>query len=105
MSLIWIPVCSIMHLSRERTIFVCYQFFKQLRNRYGTRKPILTHGALWYNEACRWLMRLPHHVYGTELKNPMERFIQHMKDRLNVSTIIFHAGRRGIAIGSMFGTG
>ena len=32
-------ICLMMHLSRERTIFVCYQFFRQLRNRYG-RKPI-----------------------------------------------------------------
>jgi putative transposase len=39
--------CLMMHLSRERTIFVCYQFFKQLRNRYG-RKPIFTDGAKWY---------------------------------------------------------
>ncbi len=70
-----------MHLSRERrTIFVCYQFFKQLQRRYGRRKPILTDGAHWYNEACKWLMRLPHHhVYGTKLKNIMERFIQYIK--------------------------
>ena len=27
-------VYLIMHLSRERTIFVCYYFFKQLRSRY-----------------------------------------------------------------------
>jgi putative transposase len=73
-------VCLMMHLSRERTIFfVCYQFLKQLRSRYG-RKPILTDGALGYYEACKWL-RLPHQVYGTKLKNLMERFIQHMKDR------------------------
>jgi len=72
-------VCLMMHLSRERTIFVCYQFFKQLRNRYG-RKPIFTDGAQWYNDACKWL-KLQHRVYGTELKNIMERFIQHIKDR------------------------
>jgi putative transposase len=71
--------CLMMHLSRERTIFVCYQFFKQLRNRYG-RKPIFTDGARWYNYACRWL-RLQHRVYGTDLKNLMERFIQQIKDR------------------------
>src|SRR5579884_4133536 len=72
--------CLFMHLSRERTIFVCYHFFKQLRDRYG-RKPILTDGALWYDQACsRWL-RLSHKVYGTEMKNIMERFIQHIKDR------------------------
>ena len=68
-----------MHRSRERTIFVCYQFFKQLRNRFG-RKPIFTDGARWYNDACKWL-RLPHQVYGTKLKNLMERFIQNIKDR------------------------
>jgi putative transposase len=74
-----LDVCLMVHLSIERTIFVCYQFFKQLRNRYG-RKPILTDGASWYHDACRWL-RLPHQVYGTELKNLMERFIQQIKDR------------------------
>jgi transposase-like protein len=74
-------VCLMMHLSRERTIFVCYHFFKQLRNRFD-RKPIFTDGAHGYNETCKWLMRLPHQVYGTKLKNLMERFIhQHMKDR------------------------
>jgi putative transposase len=74
-----LDVCLMMHLSRERTILVCYQFFKQLRKRYG-RKPIFTDGAYWYNTACRWL-RLPHQMYSTELKNMMERFIQHIKDR------------------------
>jgi putative transposase len=71
--------CLMMHLSRERTIFVCYQFFKRLRDSYG-RKPIFTDGARWYNEACRWL-RLNHYVYDNDLKNLMERFIQHIKDR------------------------
>lgn len=74
-----LEVCLMMHLSRERTILVCYQFFKQLRNSYG-RKPIFTDGAYWYNTACRWL-RLSHRMYGTEMKNIMERFIQHIKDR------------------------
>jgi putative transposase len=68
-----------MHLSRERTIFVCYQFFRQLRNRHGTRKPFYTDGASWYNDACKWL-RLKHHVYDTGL-NLMERFVQQIKDR------------------------
>ena len=36
--------CLLMHLLRERTIFVCYQFFKQLRSRYD-RKLIFTDGA------------------------------------------------------------
>lgn len=72
-------VCLSMHISREKTIFVCYWFFQQLRRRYG-RKPLFTDGAQWYNDACRWL-RLPHQVYGTEWKNLMERFIQNIKDR------------------------
>lgn len=72
-----LEICLMMHLSRERTILVCYKFFKQLRNRYG-RKTIFTDG--WYNTAYRWL-RLPHRIYGTEMKNMMERFIQHIKDR------------------------
>lgn len=72
-------VCLMMHLSRERTIFVCYQFFKRLRYRYG-RKPVFTDGALWYNDACRWL-RLNHQVYDTELKNIIEWFIQQIQDR------------------------
>jgi putative transposase len=29
--------CLLFHLSRERTIFVCYQFFRQIRSRYGSK--------------------------------------------------------------------
>ena len=72
-------VCLMMHLSRERTIFVCYHFFKRLRSKFG-RKPIFTEGARWYDDACKWL-RLQHQVYGAELKNLIERFIQYLKDR------------------------
>jgi len=32
------------HLSTQRTIIVCYQFFEQVRTRFGY-KPIYTHGA------------------------------------------------------------
>jgi putative transposase len=71
--------CLMMHLSKERTILVCYHFFKQLQRRFG-RKPVFTDGGLWYSLACRWL-RLKHQVYGTAMKNLMERFIQHIKDR------------------------
>ena len=68
-----------MHVSRERTILVCCQFFKELRKRFG-RKRIFTDGARWYKAACKWL-RLKHQVYSTELKNVMEIFIQKIKDR------------------------
>jgi len=74
-----LDVCLSMHLSYERTILVCYRFFRELRTKYG-RKPVYTDGAGWYNDACRWL-RMPHYVYGTGWKNMMERFIQHIKDR------------------------
>jgi transposase-like protein len=58
-----------MHPARERRkiFFVCYQFFKRLRDRYGSRKIVFTDGAHWYNDVFRWL-KLPHQVYGTELK-------------------------------------
>jgi hypothetical protein len=36
--------------------------------------------ARWYNDDVKWL-KLKHVVYGTELKNFMERFIQKIKDR------------------------
>ncbi len=42
-----IDACLAMHLSRERTVFVCYHFFKQLRRMYDLR-PIFTDGARWY---------------------------------------------------------
>jgi hypothetical protein len=44
-------------------------------------------GGRWYITACRWL-RLPHQMYGTELKNVMERFIQYIKDRIDASITI-----------------
>lgn len=96
-------VCLSMHLSRERTIFVCYRFFQQLRNRYG-RKPIFTDGAHWYKEACKWL-RLEHQVYGIELKNLMERFIQHIKDRTECFDDHFPCRKPDCNRGSMCGTG
>ena len=37
-------LCLMMHISRERTILVCYQFFKELRKRFG-RKRIFTDGS------------------------------------------------------------
>ena len=53
------------------------------------RKPIVTDGAArWYNDdACKWL-RLKHHVYGTDLKNLMERFNQKIKDRTEQNALM-----------------
>jgi hypothetical protein len=42
-----IDSCLLMHLSRERTLFICYRFFQQLRKRYG-RKPVFTDAVQWY---------------------------------------------------------
>ena len=90
-----------MYLSKDRrTIFICYRSFKQLRARYGSRKPIHTDGAHWYNDdACKWL-RLKHHVYhvySTELKNVMERFIHKIKDRTqNALRTIFIVEKRNV---------
>ena len=64
---------------RKNHLCICYQFFKQLRNKFG-RKPIMTDGATWYYQACRWL-RMKHFIYGPNLKNKMERFVQKIKDR------------------------
>jgi len=74
-------VCLLFYLSTtERTIFVCYQLFKQIRTKFGN-KPVYTDGAYWYNDdACKWL-RLKHIVYETDLKNIMERLFQQIKDR------------------------
>jgi putative transposase len=68
-------------VKRKNHLFVCYQFLKQLRSKYG-RKPVCTDSAHWYDDdACKWL-RLKHFVYEIEMKkNLMERFIQQIKDR------------------------
>lgn len=70
---------------------------------YG-RKPIFTDGARWYDNACKWL-RLQHNVYDTELKNLMERFIQHIKDRTECVLTTISLVEKIIAIGSTSGTG
>jgi putative transposase len=57
-----------------------YLFLRELRIRYG-RKPVWTDEGVWYPDACRWA-RLEHHVYGTELKNQIERMNQALKDRI-----------------------
>jgi transposase-like protein len=64
---------------KRKNNFVCYQFLKQLRRRYGL-KPIHTDGAYWYSDACKWL-RLKHYIPEIEMKDLVERFIQQIKDR------------------------
>lgn len=67
-----LDVCLIMRRGKE-------QVLERLSNGY-CRRPIFTDGAYWYNTPCRWL-RLTHEIYRPELKNMMEWFIQHIKDR------------------------
>ena len=56
-----------------------------------------------YNDgACKWL-RLKHQVYGNELKNKIERFIQKIKDRTqNVLMMIIFRVERITAIHNMY---
>jgi hypothetical protein len=37
--------------TKRKNDFVCYQFFKQIRTKFGKRKPIYTDGAYyWYDD-------------------------------------------------------
>ena len=74
-------LCLMVHMSRERTIFVCIiNSSKNYGRDLAEENSYLQDGARWYNDACKWL-RLKHQVYGNELKNKIERFIQKIKDR------------------------
>jgi hypothetical protein len=58
-----------------------------------------------YNDgACKWL-RLKHQVYGNELKNKIERFIQKIKDRTQNALMTIFPVSKMDAICSMFGIG
>ena len=80
MNQVYMSVWCFVYQEKELSIFVCYQFFKQIRTKFGSKSIYYTDGAYWYNDACKWL-RLKHVIYGTDLKNIMERFIQQIKDR------------------------
>ena len=71
-------VISYIYISRERTILsVISSSSRSERNlekgNQYTPMALIT-GMMIY--ACKWL-RLKHIIYGTELKNIIERFIQH----------------------------
>jgi len=68
------------YMSRTRNILVAHMFLRLLVKRYG-RKPLYMDEASWYPLAARWT-GLRHYVYGEDLKNVMERFIETVKDRL-----------------------
>lgn len=100
----YLSSCLMMHLSRERTIFVCYQFFKQLRCRYG-RRPIFTDGAQWYNNASAdgsdWSTICMVLSWRTLWKGSSSI----SRTERNVSMTIFLAGKKRIVTDSMSGTG
>jgi transposase-like protein len=56
------------------------KFIKKIRIKYGVRI-VYTDNAPFYNLACKWA-RIEHRIYGKELKNLIERFIQTIKDRI-----------------------
>jgi hypothetical protein len=75
---IYIHTYTYIHISRERTILsVISSSSRSERNlekgNQSTPMALIT-GMMIY--ACKWL-RLKHIIYGTELKNIIERFIQH----------------------------
>ena len=67
-----------MHIYKERTLTVCYNFIKKLRRLYGSKYAVYTDGTdYYYDQACRWL-RIKHVVYNQEDKNVMERAVQYI---------------------------
>ena len=66
--------------------------FQKIEGQIWQEARIYIDGGLWYHLALRWL-RLEHRVYGTKMKNLMERFIQYIKDDRTecVSMTIFPA--------------
>jgi putative transposase len=74
-------VCAYYSICREKELFL-YAISSLKRSEVSlveiNQSTLM--GAYWYNDACKWL-RLKHIIYGAELKNIMERFIQHIKDR------------------------
>jgi transposase-like protein len=53
---------------------------KKVKAAYRSRMKILTDGAQCYRTTCKFL-NLEHDVYGSRLRNLMERIIQYVKDR------------------------
>jgi putative transposase len=80
-------------ISYNQSVPDAYLFLKELRSRYG-RKPVWTDDATFYPDACKWA-RLEHHVYGTELKNLIERMNQSLKDRLECFDDLFPCLKEG----------
>jgi transposase-like protein len=64
----------LMNISKDKTVFICYNFIKGLKKLYGSKYTIYTDGAsYYYNQACKWL-RIKHIVYDSNGKNIMESY-------------------------------
>jgi transposase-like protein len=86
-------LCLTVHIYQEKELS---SYVINSSKNYGVdlaEENSFTDGARWYNDACKWL-RWKHQVYGTELKNIMERFIQKIKDRTQNVLITFHVDQK-----------
>jgi hypothetical protein len=62
-----------MNISIEKTVFICYNFIKELKRLYNSKYTIYTDGASYYNQSCKWL-RIKHIVYNDNCKNIMKGY-------------------------------
>jgi putative transposase len=69
-----------MRIFEATNIFAALTFMKKVKAMYRPRMEVLTDGAQYYRTACKFLS-LDHDVYGSRLRNLMERTVQYVKDR------------------------
>jgi putative transposase len=79
-----------LNISKERNMLVAERFIADLVRIHG-KHPVSTEGGTWYPPACEFL-KLDHHVRSSFEKSLIERTIQYIKDRTDVSMITFLAG-------------
>ncbi|MEM2708370.1 MAG: hypothetical protein QW534_01850 [Candidatus Methanomethylicia archaeon] len=58
-------------------ILTSLTFLKKIRAIYGSNIVVLSDGAHYYKASCR-ILKLKHELYSLEVKNLMERIIQHI---------------------------
>jgi hypothetical protein len=75
----YIRACYFIYQEKERFLSVINFSSRSERNLEEGNQSTLMALTVVY-DACKWL-RLKHIIYGTELKNIIERFIQQIKDR------------------------
>jgi transposase-like protein len=89
---------------KRKNYFYLLSVLQTNKSKVWKETDLYTDGARWYIDACKWL-RLKHIVYGIELKNIMERFIQQIKDRTENASMIISPVSKMDTICSMFGIG